>query len=85
MALESSQKGQFEAGIGFHADRSADAFVTAPASARLVVPVTEIGVAHGNGIADFAVGEDVIAAFLFVSHIGKPRFRRGVYPLYIFR
>jgi len=62
------QERQFEAGIGFHAERSSDAEISASASASLVVPIAEIGVAHRNGVTDLSVGENVIALLLFGSH-----------------
>jgi hypothetical protein len=59
---------QLEAGIGFHADRSADAPVTAPAGARFVMPITEVGIAQRNGVAELAVGENVSAVSGFSGH-----------------
>ena len=78
------QKRQFEAGIGFHADRSADAHISASARPRFVVPIAEVGVAQGNGVADLPVGENVIALFHFVSHKRKTAHNGAVCtPLYI--
>jgi hypothetical protein len=59
---------QFEAGIGFHADRSSNALIAASASASFVMPIAEVGVAHWNGVTDLPVGENVIALLLFGSH-----------------
>jgi len=75
------EKRQLESGVGFLRNGSADAIMAATASASFVMPVTEIGIAHGNGVADFAIGKNVRALLLFVPHKMENRALGAVYPL----
>ena len=75
------QQGQIESGVGFHAERTADALGATATGARLVMPVTVMRVAHGNSLTDLAVGKNVGTVLFFVVHKMENRAHGAVYPL----